>query len=142
MVTLSAEMNLLGFKKELFHETKSILQTVKNLYQGKNYFVSGLILLFSVLVPFFKGIMLLVVMVMKNEIRRYRIYTFVRNISKWSMADVFVVGTYVAYMSANATDNMDAKIEIGFYYFAAYCLVSLISLQFLWVKDPHVAKLV
>ena len=45
------------------------------------------------------------------------------------MADVFLVGVYVAFLSAKATDNLDASLEIGFYYFAAYCVVSILSHQ-------------
>ena len=52
------------------------------------------------------------------------------------MADVFVVGVYVAYLSAKATDNLDARIEDGFYWFVSYCLVSLLALQFMKIDPP------
>ena len=50
------------------------------------------------------------------------------------MADVFLVGVYVAFLSAKATDNLDAEIHRGFYYFAAYCLVSISSLHFMKIE--------
>ena len=53
-----------------------------------------------------------------------------------SMADVFVVGVYVAFLSAKATDNLDAELHIGFYLFASYCLVALVALQFMVVDPP------
>jgi len=43
----------------------------------------------------------------------------------------------VSFLSAKATDGLDAEIEPGFYWFTAYCLLSLLSLQFLQLtKDP------
>ena len=67
---------------------------------------------------------------------RYRLFAFVRGISKWAMADVFVVGVYIAYLSAKATDALDAQLHEGFYYFTAYCLISLLSVQVMHVEQP------
>ena len=136
MITFSGSVKILVIKKEVFNHPRSILQTVGNLAESKNYVVAFLILLFSVLVPFFKGILLLAALSMKNDSRRLSIYNLIRNISKWSMADVFVVGIFVAFLAANAVKNMDASIEPGFYFFAAYCLLSLLALQFLKLSSP------
>lgn len=136
LITLTAAIEFMGVNRELFRETRSILQTIDNLHQSGNDFVAGLILLFSVIVPVAKGLLLSVALALKDQGKRYNIYRFVRSISKWSMADVFLVGVYVAYLSAKATDNLDAAIEPGFYYFAAYCLVSLASLQFMQIDEP------
>lgn len=136
MVTMSGSVKILVFKKTVFQYSRSIVQTISNLVESGNYIVAGLILLFSVLVPLAKGILLLVVSRMKNDSKRYQIYSFVRNISKWAMADVFVAGIFVAFLAARATNNMNAVIEPGFYFFAAYCLFSLLALQFLRLKTP------
>ena len=72
----------------------------------------------------------------RNAAWRYRLFIFVRSISKWAMSDVFTVGVYVAFLAAKATDNMDARIEPGFYWFAGYCLVSLLALQVMKVDAP------
>lgn len=137
LITITASITFMGKTNELFSETRSIIQTVRSLHESGNDFVAGLILLFSVIVPFVKGALLVAAMFLRNVVTRFRLYHFVRAISKWSMADVFVVGVYVAYLSAKATDNLDAQIHIGFYYFAAYCLISLLSLQFMTVEDPR-----
>lgn len=136
MITFSGSIKILVFKKQVFNDTRSILRTVGNLVESRNYVVAGLIFLFSVLVPFFKGVLLLVVFTIKHEIRRHTIFRFVKNISKWAMADVFVVGIFVAFLAAKATKNMDASIEPGFYFFTAYCLFSLLALQMLRLKTP------
>ena len=134
IVTMSGSVKILVFKKTVFQYSRSIVQTISNLVESGNYIVAGLILLFSVLVPLAKGILLLVVSRMKPDSKRYQIYSFVRNISKWAMADVFVAGIFVAFLAARATNNMDAVIEPGFYFFTAYCLFSLLALQFLRLK--------
>lgn len=136
MITFSGSVKILVFKKEVFNHTRSILQTVGNLTESKNYTVAFLILLFSVLVPFFKGILLLLALTMKHETRRYTIYTLIRNIGKWSMADVFAVGILVAFLAGKAIGNMDAALGSGFYFFAAYCLASLLAIQFLKISHP------
>lgn len=136
MVTLTASIQWFGETKEIFRETRSVIQTIKDLHESGNDFVASLIFLFSVVVPFVKGALLLAVALLKNAVARYRIFAFVRDISKWAMNDVFVVGIYVAFLSAKATDNLDAELEVGFYYFAAYCLVALVALQLMRVDNP------
>lgn len=136
MLTISASMNLMGVSRELMRETQSILQTVRRLHESGNAFVAGLILFFSVTVPFLKVLALGVILALRQPSARYRLYLFVRSISKWAMADVFVVGVFIAMLAARATDNLDATAEPGFYWFAAYCLVSNLAFQFLTVPPP------
>src|SRR5687767_2594158 len=78
------------FGKEFFRQTQSIIEAVRSLYESGNLFVSGLILLFSVIVPFTKAAILAAILAIKNPATKYRLYLFVRSISKWAMADVFV----------------------------------------------------
>ena len=136
LLTITASIDFMGTKNELFTETRSILQTIDSLHESGNDFVAGLVLLFSVLVPVAKGLLLLAALAMPHGARRFAIFRFVRSISKWSMSDVFLVGVYVAYLAAKATDNLDAVAETGFYYFAAYCLISLLSLQVMTIERP------
>lgn len=138
IVTITATLSLMGVETELFRDTRSILQTIRSLHESGNDFVAGLILLFSVLVPFIKGALLGVAATMKAVRWRLGIAGFVRSISKWAMADVFVVGVYIAYLSAKATDNLDAELHSGFYWFTGYCLVSLLALQFMKLEGESV----
>lgn len=125
------------FNKEIFRQTQNVLQAVRSLYESGNYFVAGLVLLFSVIVPFIKAALLVVMLVIKAPETRYRLYLFVRSISKWAMADVFAVGVFIAYLASKATDNLDAVIGTGFYFFVGYCLVSNLSFQFLQIPPPQ-----
>jgi len=88
-------------------------------------------------VPLGKGLLLGVVALWRNALWRHRVYVFVRSISKWAMADVFAMGVYVAFLAGKASENLDAEIRVGFYYFVAYCIVSLAALQFMSVQKPR-----
>ena len=115
--------------REVFTLTRSILQAINSLYESGNYIVASMILLFSVLIPVGKGLLLIFAYVARSFTVKDRIHRFVARIHKWSMGDVFIVGTYVAVFAAKATDALGAQIESGFYYFASYCIVSLIAIE-------------
>ena len=134
LITIRAMVNIMGQSHEVFRDTRSIIQTIRNLHESGNDFVAGLILLFSVIVPFVKVLLLGSVPLLKSAKARYNLFLFVRSISKWAMVDVFVVGIYVAFLAGKAADNFDATIERGFYFFVAYCLLSLAALQVLWIR--------
>ena len=136
LITIRASFVFMGNTMEIYNQTRSILQSIKDLHESNNDFVAALILLFSVIVPFVKGAMLGAVALVKSPVRRYRLFAFVRSISKWAMADVFAMGVWVAYLASEAAENFDAEIRVGFYYFVAYCLVSLLALQFMSVPNP------
>ncbi len=133
VLTISASISVLGNTREIFRETQSIAESVRSLYESGNAFVASLILLFSIAVPLLKAVLLAVVLWRRNASSNQPVYRFVRAISKWSMADVFVVGVFMAFLAANALDNLDAVAGVGLYYFAAYCLLSNLAFQFLVV---------
>ena len=133
-LTITASIPLL--KKPLFEETQSIMRAARRLYDSKNYFVAGLVVFFSVVVPFIKVLLLGAIFAVKSPQTKYRIYLFTRSISKWAMADVFAVSVFIAFMAGNALDNLDAKLHPGYYFFVAYCLLSNVAFQFLHVANP------
>jgi uncharacterized paraquat-inducible protein A len=134
-LTITATMPLL--KKPLYEETQSIMRAARRLYDSRNYFVAGLVIFFSLVVPVIKVALLGGILAMKSPATRYRLYLFTRSISKWAMADVFAVGVFIAFLAANALDNLDAKLHPGYYFFVAYCLVSNVAFQFLHVPKPE-----
>lgn len=136
VLTITASITALGTTREIFRQSQSIIEAVRSLHESGNTFVAGLILLFSILVPFIKALLLGVILALRTPAARYRLYLFVRSVSKWAMADVFAVGVFIAFLAAKATDNLDAVAGPGFYWFAAYCLVSNLAFQVLWVPPP------
>lgn len=136
MLTIRVSMTFMGMTTELFNQTQSALQASRSLHESGNDVVAGLILLFSVAVPFLKAVLLLVILTLRPTAARYRLYLFVRSISKWSMADVFAVGVLIAFLAARATEGLDAVPGRGFYYFVSYCLLSNFAFQLLRVGPP------
>src|SRR3954470_16865419 len=130
-LTIKATMDFLGQTRELTNETRSVVSAAKKLHDTGNNFVAGLILLFSILIPFIKAALIIPIFAMRGTPAADRIYRFVRAISKWAMADVFAVGMLIAFLVAKGTANLSASAGPGFYYFAGYCLVSNLAFQVL-----------
>ena len=122
---------------EVYLQTRSILGSVKHLYEVGSVTAATLILIFSVLVPFTKILLVLWALFSSNVLRRQRTLSFVEVIAKWSMADVFAVALIISYLAAQASQVkpapgiappvvvFDATFGAGFYWFAGYCLFSL-----------------
>jgi len=124
---------------EVFQQTRSIVGSVRRLYEVGSPVPATLILLFSVVVPFVKTALVGWAMFVADDARRRRTLTFVEAIAKWSMADVFVVALFITYLAAVASQTAPAagppllafraEFGAGFYWFAAYCVFSLASQQ-------------
>jgi uncharacterized paraquat-inducible protein A len=134
VLTITATMELFGISRELFTQTRSIAGAIRSLHESGNDFVAGLILFFSVVVPLLKAAVAIVIFGARDVATRERLHRFVGSISKWAMADVFAVGIFIAMLAARATNNLGATLHEGFYWFAAYCLVSNLAFQFLRVE--------
>ena len=126
---------------EVYTQTRSIISAVRRLYEVGSPVPATLILLFSVIVPFGKAALVAWATFMTDTSRRYRTLRFVEAIAKWSMADVFVVALFIAYLAAQASTTapgstspalvaFTAHFGPGFYWFAAYCVFSLASQQY------------
>ena len=113
----------------LRYEAKSVITTIGSLAKAQNYFVASLIAAFSVLTPLIKIIVAIAVVQRRWPSWHIRGLEFTKAIGKWSMADVFVVSVLVAYFSASGDEFSEAKIGLGLYYFAAYCLLSQYATQ-------------
>ncbi|MCV9385471.1 paraquat-inducible protein A [Reichenbachiella ulvae] len=127
-ITVAADLPILG-RTTFFEQTQSILETIDTLYSNNNKFVGILILLFSIIIPIAKGVSMMAVLLVKKAAWKLQLYRVVHSIGKWSMADVFVVGIFIAFLSTESNRSVEAELFEGFYYFTAYCLVSLLSIQ-------------
>jgi uncharacterized paraquat-inducible protein A len=136
VLTIVASINMMGLSQELFRQTQSVLQAVRTLHESGNDFVAALILFFSVTVPFLKALALVVILAIRNQAAKHRLYLMVRSLSKWAMADVFAVGVFIAFLAAEAADNLQGIPGVGFYYFASYCLLSNLAFQMLLIPPP------
>ncbi|MBU2878580.1 MULTISPECIES: paraquat-inducible protein A [Aliiglaciecola] len=128
----------------------SIMATIDELWHDQRILVAALILLFSVGIPLIKTSMVCVAYFQPGTRLERAFLSVVSSIGKWSMADVFVVAVFLAILSTNHAETTDShnfavfgfkmSLDIstqtlsnagqGFYYFAGYCLLSLLGTHF------------
>lgn len=125
-------------------KTQSILGTAKSLFDTGHKPVAGLILLFSVIVPVFKGLLTLATLLPLAPTWQSRLNTTAAAISKWSMADVFVVAIFVAYLASNGLEGssdlvqFNAQLGPGFWFFVGFCLLSILATQLITWRNTKV----
>jgi len=118
-----------------YEKTRSIVGTIEELIGAGHWLVAFLVALFSVLIPLTKGGLLALTALRPHWPMSMAGKRLGDLISRWSMADVFVVAVIVAYLAAGATRDMgeiftlDARFGPGFYCFLAYCLLSIAASQ-------------
>lgn len=117
----------------LFNEKRSVLGTLKTLWESSNYLPFLLIFLFGIIVPLVKSAIIFYVLLAKNVADKW--LQLVSKISKWAMADVFAISIFIAFLGARAMRNTTAFLEPGFYYFTAYVLLSLVLVGLLKITS-------
>ena len=133
---LSMFSSFLGFDQmegqiTAYQTTRSIWGTVNELATTGNLPVAFLIVFFSVIIPLLKLCLQATALVLPKSQWRAPLCWLNARLSKWSMADVFVMAMLVAYMAGSASGQMgdmltmSSELEVGFYYFLAYCVFSI-----------------
>jgi len=147
---LPIKTNVMGFNVDLnieqvfegdmifYYQSKSVLELVQTLLAQKNWVVGISILAFSILIPLMKLLFTSVLLfgrgLSENKLMTY----FVRYAGKWSMADVFVVAVFLAFL---AFSNMqvgittESNVLLGLYFFLGYCVLSIWSSQLILNKN-------
>ena len=119
---------------ELYNQTQSILSSIMVLFDEGYEFVAFLIFLFSIAVPLFKQICFMIILCFENLKIAQTLHNIILIIGKWSMADVFVVGIFIAFLAGKAKPDVYANLQSGFYWFLAYCLTSILCGQLLKIN--------
>lgn len=133
---LTAVSRLLGFDKiegqlQVYSNTRSIWGTAESLASNGYLPVALLIVLFSLVIPTFKLLLQAGSLFIPKDDLRSPLLWLNSVLSKWSMADVFVMGLLVAFLAGGAAEKtedvltMHASLGVGFYYFLGYCLFSI-----------------
>lgn len=125
IMSIKASVNMFGFKSTIFEETRSILETVHSLRDAGYAAVGFMVVTFSVIIPVSKGLLITWAWLRPTAWR----WKLIAHVSKWSMADVFVVAILVAFFTAQATAELHSDLHSGFYWFTGYCLLSIFSGQ-------------
>jgi uncharacterized paraquat-inducible protein A len=126
MVTIHKEVEYLG-DVILSFESKGIIGSITKLFENGDIAVAITILLFSVLVPLIKILTIIFTIIFKNFRFSHNLVAFFRHIGKWSMIDVFIVATFLVYLTNNGNGVSHAEIEVGLYFFLAYVILSMIT---------------
>ena len=125
MVTIHKEVEYLG-DVVLSFESKGVIGSIEKLFESGDMVVAIVILLFSVVIPVVKTLSLLFVSIFMESKFAHGIVKFFKMIGKWSMVDVFVVATFLVYLTANKGDVSRAEVEMGLYFFLSYVIVSML----------------
>ena len=134
VISLIEEMNIQG-DVMVFESTRSLLSTMTDLLTHGHIIVGVLIGLFGVVIPVSKILLVVLSFFCHSDSRKQKLLTLNGALSKWSMSDVFVMALIVTFLAINANEysansvQMSASFGTGFYYFAAYCLVSIAASQ-------------
>jgi paraquat-inducible protein A len=110
-----------------YYQNKGIMDVILLLWNNNNKPVAAAIGTFSVIVPLIKLLFSIIILLFPIT-RAKTLRKVLSYISKWSMADVFVVGAFLAYLSfANMSPGvqMDANALFGLYFFGGYVVVSI-----------------
>jgi hypothetical protein len=114
-------------KTYYYYQNKGIMEVIKMLWNTDNKPVATAIGAFSVIVPTIKLLFTLFILLL-GITKAKRLRKILSYISKWSMADVFVIGAFLAYLSFSNMSpgvTMDARVLFGLYYFGAYVILSI-----------------
>lgn len=111
-----------------FYQSKSAWQLIVTLLSQKNYVVGMSIFIFSIAFPLVKTIYTLTLTFNPDRWSRPIVKNTLLSMGKWSMADVFVVASFLGFL---AFGNMQVGVPTeshvlpGLYFFIAYCLLSI-----------------
>ena len=119
---------------ELYNQSQSIWSSIVTLFNKDYKFVAFLIFLFSIAIPLFKQMCFMIILCFENSKFAQTLHNIVLVIGKWSMADVFVVGIFIAFLAGQAKPDVYANLQSGFYWFLTYCLTSILCGQLLKVN--------
>ena len=108
-------------------DSKGVLGSINKLFENGDLVVAGVLLIFSIILPLLKTLSMLFVAIFINIRSAHTIVHFFKLIGKWSMADVFVVSTFLVYLSASKGDMSRAETMMGIYFFLAYVIISMLA---------------
>lgn len=147
------QMNLVGseiaFSEQyLYYQSKSILDVTRTLINGRGIdlkIVGVMILLFSIVVPFIKLLLSSIFLYSTRARNNKLVKGIIYHLGKWSMADVFVVAMFMAYIgfygivtaqlgdiasnkTGYAVETLNySRLSPGALFFTTYCILSIIT---------------
>lgn len=122
-------MPLITFKQLVFFtNTFSIVSGVKALYSQNQYLLFGIILVFSIVIPVLKIVLLTVnwnYPAISGSHWRARLLSLSAALGRWSMLDVFAVAVFVVMMKINLISEVQTHRGLLIFTFAVLALICL-----------------
>jgi len=122
------------------YNTKSIVTTITHLSKS-NLFLCVLIFICSLIIPFFKLFFTYLVTCGINTQLKIKCIKMLQIIGKWAMTDVFAVAILLTFLSMDGKDGTKCILDIGFYFFTAYCMLSFCSVFLIKERQENKTKL-
>lgn len=132
---------IITFKKFIFiQNTFSILTACWNLLKEGQLFLFIVIVLFSIILPVFKIILLAKLILSKTLISTNvkRTLDLMHRFGKWSMLDVFVVAILVVVVKLGAIGNVEKHIGLYAYAGAAILIMLLTNMVINYLKRQEI----
>lgn len=105
--------------------TFSVYTGIISLWKEQHYFLSVIILVFSIIFPFIKlGVLCLVWFRRISNDQRETYLKWLANLGKWSMLDVFVVA--ITIVVAKISKFASAEPKIGIYFFGGSIILAIL----------------
>ena len=131
--------NIVSIKDAILQfESLSLLESINKLISvQEKYFVGGIILLFSVIFPLIKTLLSFTNVFINHLTIVNKSTKLLSALSKWSMTDVFVLSIFLVYLSSvnSGMSKIVTEIEVGFYFFFIYVILSIVLNFFNRIKD-------
>jgi hypothetical protein len=122
-------------------DSKGIVSTVVTLFRSGNWMISALLAGFSIGIPIFKGLAVLVTLLQPSAAQREKVGRWLEIIGKWSLTDVVVAAVFLAIFSLNAIKSADGgvtavpRFALGF--FIGYCILAAFTSSLLRRSAQH-----
>jgi paraquat-inducible protein A len=110
-----------------WNDTHSLTSIIAALYHTREFFLAGVIFVFSILFPVFKLIYIVAAgtLMAQQSAHRSRILRRIAWLGKWSMLDVLVLALLIFY--AKSTALSDAVALPGIYFFAGSVVLTMLA---------------
>ena len=136
MIQATREIPLTGGAMVSYYKAKGIFTTITTLLSEQGNYLVGLpLLLFSLVLPVVKTLIMLLVVVWRHHLS-IRALKMIQKLGKWSMTDVFVIAFLLAFFAGNSDEFLKAQLLPGIYLFLLYALLSI------WISGRLMGRLI
>jgi len=133
--TLGMYFPLLSTHKQLIfkfsYQELNIFQSIKMFFDDKEYFLAGIILVFTFIIPFVEYIRLTFILVLKREGNNKMLH-----LDKWNMLDVFLVALLLLNFKMNS-NFIVMQLKIGTTFISLAVIFRILTINLITLKQTN-----